>query len=101
MMSSRAPKDASVATAGTPLLSARSDGTSASSLITSGHDDLRKISDSLPLSIWFIATIELCERFAYFGIVGPMQNYIQNPRNDPLRPGGIGMYASVSYCYMF
>jgi POT family proton-dependent oligopeptide transporter len=90
MMSSRAPTDARVATASTPLLSARSDGTSVSPLITSDHDNLRKVSDSFPISIWFIATIELCERFAYFGIVGPMQNYIQIPRSDPLRPGGIG-----------
>ncbi|KAL7273533.1 peptide transporter ptr2 [Rhizina undulata] len=52
---------------------------------------LRKVADRLPLSAWFIAVVELCERFAYYGLSGPFQNYIQNPRDDPLRPGAIGM----------
>jgi POT family proton-dependent oligopeptide transporter len=78
----------------TPLLSTRSDGAADDEgtipSIAKPDDGLRRIADSLPLSVWLIATIELCERFAYFGTVGPMQNYIQNPGNDPLRPGGIG-----------
>ncbi|KAL6235019.1 POT family-domain-containing protein [Aspergillus navahoensis] len=49
-----------------------------------------------PVGSWLIATIELCERFAYFGITGPMQNYIQNSRNDPLHPGGIGLGQSYA-----
>ncbi|THC88582.1 hypothetical protein EYZ11_011973 [Aspergillus tanneri] len=77
----------------TPLLSARFDGAAddegTTLSITKPNNGLRRIADSLPLSVWLIATIELCERFAYFGTVAPMQNYIQNPRNDPLRPGVI------------
>lgn len=52
---------------------------------------LRRVADSLPLNVWIIATIEACERFAYFGLVAPLQNYVQNPRDDPLRPGGLGI----------
>lgn len=63
--------------------------------ISKHNDGVRRIADSLPLSVWLISTIELCERFAYFGTIAPMQNYIQNPRNDPLRPGGIGKTAST------
>ncbi|KAH8690261.1 oligopeptide transporter [Talaromyces proteolyticus] len=55
------------------------------------YDHLRKIPDSLPLTVWLIATIELCEKFAYFGTTAPLQNYIQNSRDDPLRPGGLGL----------
>ena len=51
---------------------------------------LRRVPDSLPASVWIITVIETCERFAYFGIMGPLQNYVQNARDDPLRPGGLG-----------
>ncbi|OKL61511.1 hypothetical protein UA08_03100 [Talaromyces atroroseus] len=74
-----------------PLLSARSNGAADDEGSPQPDGGLRRIADSLPPSVWLIATIEMCERFAYFGILGPMQNYIQNPRNDPLRPGGIGL----------
>lgn len=80
-----------------PLLTARSDGARFDTLATHTHNDLRKIADSLPSSVWVIATIELCERFAFFGIIGPMQNYIQNTRHDPLHPGGIGTL-SIVFC---
>ncbi|PIG84616.1 oligopeptide transporter [Aspergillus arachidicola] len=79
----------------TPLISNGSGGAAddggTTLTITKPNDGVRRIADSLPLSVWLISTIELCERFAYFGTVAPMQNYIQNPRNDPLRPGGIGL----------
>ena len=29
---------------------------------------LRKVADSLPLSAWFVGVVELCERFAYYGL---------------------------------
>ncbi|KAE8137336.1 POT family-domain-containing protein [Aspergillus pseudotamarii] len=83
------------ATERTPLLSTSLDETAddvgAISPPTEPNDGLRKVADSLPLSVWLVASIELCERFAFFGTLGPMQNYIQNPRDDPLRPGGIGL----------
>lgn len=38
---------------------------------------LRHVSDSLPWSAFLVAAVELCERFAWYGLTGPFQNYIQ------------------------
>ena len=38
---------------------------------------LRHVADKLPWSAFLVAMIELCERFAYYGLSGPFQNYIQ------------------------
>jgi POT family proton-dependent oligopeptide transporter len=51
---------------------------------------LRIVADSLPRSVWLVTVVEFCERFAFFGLSGPFQNYIQNS-NDSLRPGAIGL----------
>jgi hypothetical protein len=65
----------------------RSDG-----VIDVPHDDapelvlLRRVPDSLPAAAWLIILAELCERFAYFGLLGPFQNYIQNAKNGGLGP---------------
>ena len=51
---------------------------------------LRKVADHLPLSAFIVALVELCERFTYYGLSGPFQNYIQyHPYDQPVR-GGIG-----------
>lgn len=34
---------------------------------------LRKVSDKLPWSAFLVALVELCERFAYYGLSGPFQ----------------------------
>jgi POT family proton-dependent oligopeptide transporter len=44
---------------------------------------LEHISDRIPLIAWLIVVCELCERFAYYGITGPFQNYIQFPVPGP------------------
>lgn len=51
---------------------------------------LRKVSDKLPWSAFIVALVELCERFAFYGLSGPFQNYIQNPYGDPKVPGALG-----------
>lgn len=65
---------------------------------------LRKVSDSLPISAWSVALVELCERFTYYGVSGPFQNYMQNPRHG-LRPGAIGLgqqsASALSYFFQF
>ncbi len=38
---------------------------------------LRHVSDKLPWSAFLVALVELCERFAFYGLSGPFQNYIQ------------------------
>ena len=51
---------------------------------------LRKVSDHLPWSAFIVAMVELCERFTYYGLSGPFQNYIQyHPHDSPIQ-GGIG-----------
>ncbi|KAF4536348.1 Peptide transporter Ptr2-a protein [Lasiodiplodia theobromae] len=53
---------------------------------------LRKVPDRLPWSASLIAIVELCERFAYYGLSGPFQNYMANKYHDPSGlPGAIGL----------
>ena len=49
-----------------------------------------RIPDSIPPSAWIIASIEMCERFAFFGLSGPLQNFLQKSQNDSLRHGAFG-----------
>ena len=39
---------------------------------------LRRVPDKLPWSAFLVAIVELCERFAYYGLSGPFQNYMSN-----------------------
>lgn len=56
---------------------------------------LRKVSDKLPWSTFLVAVVELCERFAYYGLSGPFQNYMSNSWHDPNGlPGAIGLNQS-------
>jgi len=42
------------------------------------HDKtLRRIPDSIPWVVLLIIIVELGERFTYFGLSGPLQNYIK------------------------
>jgi dipeptide/tripeptide permease len=55
------------------------------------RETLRKIPDALPASAFLVAVVELCERFAFYGMSGPFQNYIANKYHDPSgNPGAIG-----------
>lgn len=60
---------------------------------------LRHVSDKLPWSTFLVAVIELCERFTYYGLSGPFQNYIQNDynavHNTSTVPGAIGTFTSI------
>ena len=77
---------------------AANDSASPEASLTSYEDEptedekrtLRRVADTLPKSTYLVAVIELCERFAYYGLSGPFQNYIQNPYGDPKLPGAIG-----------
>ncbi|KAH8547967.1 POT family-domain-containing protein [Umbelopsis sp. PMI_123] len=55
--------------------------------------NLREIADSIPKSAFLVILIEFCERFTYYGLSGPFQNYIQNPPPDSYPaalPGALG-----------
>ncbi|KAE8341144.1 hypothetical protein BDV24DRAFT_151341 [Aspergillus arachidicola] len=40
---------------------------------------LRRVPDRIPWVVGLIIVVELGERFTYFGLSGPLQNYIKNP----------------------
>ncbi|KAI9364317.1 POT family-domain-containing protein [Pilaira anomala] len=48
-------------------------------------DNLREVSDAIPKAAYLVILVEFCERFTYYGLTGPFQNYIQNP-NPPSYP---------------
>ena len=51
---------------------------------------LRRVPDKLPWSAFLVAVVELCERFSYYGLSGPFQNYISNKYKDKANPGALG-----------
>lgn len=54
--------------------------------------DLPHVADKLPYGAFLVAIVELCERFAYYGLSGPLQNYISNAYKDPSGlPGALGL----------
>lgn len=66
--------------------------------------NLRKVPDNIPFAAFTIVIVELCERFAYYGLSGVYQNYLQNPLpaggkgtgapatvNDPAPAGALGL----------
>ncbi|KAF1963260.1 peptide transporter-like protein PTR2 [Byssothecium circinans] len=56
---------------------------------------LPKVADKLPWGAFLVAVVELCERFAYYGLSGPFQNYMSNKYNDPNGlPGALGLAQS-------
>lgn len=62
--------------------------------------------DRLPIAAWLVAVVELCERFTYYGVNAPFQNYMQNPRHDPSGiPGALGLgqagATGLSYFFQF
>ncbi|KAJ6597790.1 POT family-domain-containing protein [Mycena vulgaris] len=64
---------------------------------------LRHVGDQIPIGVWLVALIALSERFTYYGITAPFQNYMQNNRDNPLRPGalGLGQSAATRLSYFF
>lgn len=44
--------------------------------------NLREVADDIPKAAYLVILVEFCERFTYYGLTGPFQNYIQNP-NPP------------------
>ncbi|KAL6400986.1 putative PTR2-Di-and tripeptide permease [Ilyonectria robusta] len=58
---------------------------------------LRRVPDKLPMIALLILVVELGERFTYFGLSGPLQNYINNPY-DPESdlPGALGKGQAVA-----
>ncbi|TAQ87321.1 hypothetical protein B7494_g4358 [Chlorociboria aeruginascens] len=58
--------------------------------------ECRHVKNSLSTGVWLVAFLGLAERFCYYGIIVMFQNYIQNSRTDPLRPGALGLGQSLA-----
>jgi POT family proton-dependent oligopeptide transporter len=46
------------------------------------YKSMREVADTLPISAYLVILIEFCERFTFYGLSGPFQNYVQYP-NPP------------------
>ncbi|OAL45536.1 POT family protein [Pyrenochaeta sp. DS3sAY3a] len=58
---------------------------------------LRRVPDKLPMVALLILVVELGERFTYFGLSGPIQNYINNPYAPGSDlPGALGKGQAVA-----
>jgi POT family proton-dependent oligopeptide transporter len=59
--------------------------------------NLRRVPDKLPKIALLILAVELGERFTYFGLSGPIQNYINNPYAPGSGlPGALGKGQAVA-----
>ncbi|CAF4064314.1 unnamed protein product, partial [Rotaria magnacalcarata] len=70
-----------------PVCDQTTGGSSVTSYASNEH-----IADRIPLAAWLIVICELCERFAFYGLSGLFQNYIQFPlpTGNDTQPGALG-----------
>ena len=47
--------------------------------------ELREVSDAIPKAAFLVILVEFCERFTYYGLSGPFQNYVQSPEPPSCR----------------
>lgn len=52
---------------------------------------LRRVGDRLPMAVFLVAIIELCERFTYYGCQGVFQNYVANSPSGSDGSVGLGL----------
>ncbi|KAL2707159.1 Peptide transporter PTR2 [Kluyveromyces marxianus] len=62
------------------------------------------VAEKIPFTCWLIAIVELAERFSYYGLSAPFQNYMQNGPHDT--PKGVLQLKSqgataLSYFFQF
>ncbi|CAN3482028.1 peptide transporter Ptr2p [Diutina catenulata] len=63
---------------------------------------LRHISEHIPMRCWLVAVVELAERFAYYGLSTPFQNYMQNtPEDHPAGMLGLDQTGATALSYFF
>ncbi|KAL3496084.1 POT family-domain-containing protein [Aspergillus germanicus] len=64
-------------------------------LVSMENTGLRRIPDRIPWVVLLVIIVELGERFTYFGLSGPLQNYIKNPYGGD-QPGALGRGQAVA-----
>ncbi|KAL4903097.1 hypothetical protein BDW74DRAFT_169050 [Aspergillus multicolor] len=58
---------------------------------------LRRVPDRIPWVVLLVIIVELGERFTYFGLSGPFQNYIKNPYDPGAElPGALGKGQAIA-----
>ncbi|MCJ1250448.1 hypothetical protein MMC30_007676 [Trapelia coarctata] len=57
---------------------------------------LRHVVDNIPTPVWIALFVGAAERFTYFGITAPWQNYMQNSLDDAAVPGALGLGQSTA-----
>ena len=53
-------------------------------------ENLRRAADRIPSAAWLVMLLTMAERFSFYGMTAPFMNFMQNGRDDPLRPGALG-----------
>ncbi|KAI1503136.1 major facilitator superfamily domain-containing protein [Biscogniauxia marginata] len=59
-------------------------------------DSLPHVIDHIPFRAWVVILAASAERFTYFGIMAPWQNYMQNPSDNYVVPGALGLGQSTA-----
>lgn len=63
---------------------------------------LRHVSEHIPIRCWLVAIVELGERFAYYGLSTPFQNYMQHtPQDSPKGVLGLNQKGATALSYFF
>ncbi|KAI1908922.1 peptide transporter ptr2 [Ophidiomyces ophidiicola] len=52
---------------------------------------LPHVIDRIPFAAWAVIFAGAAERFTYYGVIAPWQNYMQNPRGNHAVPGALGL----------
>ncbi|KAJ5198563.1 Oligopeptide transporter [Penicillium cinerascens] len=86
-----------------PCTNEKAPETTGSNETSSQDEDLPHVADRIPVSVWLVILISTLERFAFFGIREPFHECMVNQRDDPLRPGalGLGQSKASNLSYMF
>ncbi|KAK2751173.1 peptide transporter ptr2 [Myotisia sp. PD_48] len=59
-------------------------------------ETLPRVADRVPLAAWIVIFAGSAERFTYYGVIAPWQNYVQNPRGNHAVPGALGLGQSTA-----
>ncbi|KAL4744047.1 POT family-domain-containing protein [Aspergillus similis] len=72
-------------------------GAASVNLVSTEEIGLRRVPDRIPWVALLVLIVELGERFTYFGLSGPLQNYIKNPYDPGAElPGALGRGQAVA-----
>jgi hypothetical protein len=60
-----------------PVTQTEAEAPARGDLVSVDNAGLRRIPDRIPWVVLLVIIVELGERFTYFGLSGPLQNYIK------------------------